>query len=71
LKLALLGGQLFATVCTAGIDDLATGFGGHPGPKAVAAFANQVRGLKGAFHRSVSDLIGGLTNGIATWPMNI
>jgi hypothetical protein len=35
---------------TARVNDLAACFGGHTRPKAVTAFANEVAGLKGAFH---------------------
>lgn len=43
-------------MCAARIQDLAASFGGHARTEAVAAFANQVRWLIGAFHRSVSVL---------------
>jgi len=36
------------------IDDLATRFCCHTCTETVAAFADEVAGLKGAFHRSVS-----------------
>jgi hypothetical protein len=47
--------EFFPATCATGVQDLATGFGGHPRAKAVTPFAYQVRGLKGAFHRSVSN----------------
>ena len=51
------GAQRLATLGTASVDDLATRFSGHARAKAVAALAHQVRGLVGAFHRSISILI--------------
>jgi len=53
-----LRAERLAATCATRIQDLATGLGGHARTKPVAMLANEVRGLKGAFHRSVSDLIG-------------
>jgi len=49
-----LSAQRLAALRAAGIDDLAARFGRHTGTEPVAALADEVRGLKGAFHRSVS-----------------
>src|SRR6056297_730405 len=68
LRSGASGGVMVVTTCwrlraqrltatrTTCVQDLAAGFGGHARAEPVAAFANQVRGLKGAFHRSVSDV---------------
>ena len=52
-----LRAQSLTATCTTCIQDLATGFRYHTRTEAVAALANQVRGLVGAFHRSVSVLV--------------
>src|SRR6056297_256963 len=52
------GAQRLAATRTTRVKDLAAGLGGHACAKPVAALANQVRGLVGAFHRSVSGLCG-------------
>ena len=53
---AELSAQFLATASAARVQNFASGFGCHAGAKPVATFANQVRGLKGAFHRSVSSI---------------
>lgn len=50
----LLRADRLATACAACVQDLASGLGGHACAKTVAALANQVARLKGAFHRSGS-----------------
>ncbi len=52
--MALLSAQRLPALGAARVDDLATGFGRHARAETVAPFAHEVRGLKGAFHRSVS-----------------
>jgi hypothetical protein len=41
-------------LCATCVDDLAASFGCHARTETVAAFADEVTRLKGAFHRSVS-----------------
>jgi len=47
------GGQFLATLEPARSQNEPAALGGHAGPKAVTAGANQVRGFKGALHRSL------------------
>lgn len=49
-----LRAQRLPALGAARVDDLAAGFGGHACAETVAPLAHEVRGLKGAFHRSVS-----------------
>lgn len=51
-----LGAQFLATAGAARVQNFTSGLGCHAGAEPVATFANQVRGLKGAFHRSVSSI---------------
>lgn len=46
------GGQLFATLRTAAIEDDTASFGGHPGTEPVAALANKIARLESTFHQS-------------------
>jgi len=53
---AILRAQRFPALGATRVDNLATRFGCHARTKAVTAFADEIRGLKGAFHRAVSNI---------------
>lgn len=48
-----LGRQILAAHAATCVQNLAASLGGHARTKAVAAFADQITGLIGAFHRAV------------------
>ena len=54
-----LRAQLFAAAGAAGIQNLAAGLGGHTRAEPMAPLADQVRRLKGAFHRAFLQLRAG------------
>ena len=60
-----LRAERLPTACAAGVQDFAASFGGHACAKAVTAFANQVRWLERAFHRSLSGIVAQL--GALVW----
>ena len=53
-RIGRLRAKRFPALCAASVDDLAAGFCGHTRTETMAPLAHEVRGLVGAFHRSVS-----------------
>jgi len=52
MNLGTFGDEALATLLTTTLEQIATGFGSHPGTETVLAFTSTLGGLEGPFHGS-------------------